>query len=191
MRFVIEHLEPELYEWSMIEYGRISRIVGKNNLIFTNLNERDANKLKKYGNVNEKGIAELNFNNICVLSQYSKTALIAKDKNKFRYFVFGGILGDNPAKKRTNAILKNLKKSNIKFETRNLGNKQIPTDVAVYVAKKILEGRKLSDFKFVDELEIEINDNESINLPFRYVVDKNKAIISEKLVEYLRKRKEF
>ena len=67
----------------------------------------------------------------------------------------------------------------------------MPTDTAVYVAKKILEGKKLSDFRFVDELEIEINDNESINLPFRYVVDNNKLIINEKLVGYLRKREEF
>ena len=191
MKFIIEHLEPELYEWCMIEYGHISRIVGKSNLIFTNLNEKDANKLKKYGVVYSKSISELKLKNLCVLSQHSKKTLTANDKNKFRYFVFGGILGDNPAKNRTDAILKNLKKSDIKFETRNLGNKQMPTDTAVYVAKKILEGKKLSDFRFVDELEIEINDNESINLPFRYVVDNNKLIINEKLVGYLRKREEF
>ena len=28
--------------------------------------------------------------------------------------------------------------------------------------------------RFVDELEIEINENESIKLPFRYAVDNNK-----------------
>ena len=67
----------------------------------------------------------------------------------------------------------------------------MPTDTAVYIAKKILEGKKLSSFKFVDELEIDINDNESITLPFRYVVDREKLIINEKLVQYLRKRKEF
>ena len=67
----------------------------------------------------------------------------------------------------------------------------MPTDTAVYVAKRILGGKKLSDFKFVDELKIEVNDNESVTLPFRYVVDGKKLIINEKLVEYLRKRKEF
>ena len=79
----------------------------------------------------------------------------------------------------------------MKFETRNLGGKQMPTDTAVYVAKKILEGKKLSDFKFVDELEIEINENESIVLPFRYVTDNNRLVINDKLVEYLRKRRDF
>lgn len=67
----------------------------------------------------------------------------------------------------------------------------MPTDAAIYVTKKILEGRKLEDFKFIDEVEIEINENESVVLPFRYVVDNNKLIINEKLVEYLRKRKGF
>ena len=192
MKFVIEHLEPELYEWCLIEYEHISKIVDKYKLIFSNIkNKRDAGKLKKYGTVFEKSVSKLNFSNICVLSQYSNKALTAKDKNKFQYFVFGGILGDNPSKKRTNILIKSLKKHNIKFETRGLGSKQMPTDAAVYVAKKILEGKKLNDFKFVDELEIEINENESVKLPFRFVIDDNKLIINDKLVEYLRKRKEF
>jgi len=67
----------------------------------------------------------------------------------------------------------------------------MPTDIVVYVAKEILDGKKLNDLKFVDELEIEINENESVVLPFRYAVDGNKVVIDEKLVEYLRKRKEF
>ena len=191
MKFIIEHLEQELYEWYLIEYEHISKIVGKRNLIFTNIKNKYTNKLKKYGKVYKKSIAELNFKSICVLNQYSKKTLITKDKNKFKYLVFGGILGDNPAKKRTNQIIRQLKKQKIKFGMRNLGNKQMPTDVAVYVSKKILDGSKLSDLKFIDEVEIEINENESIILPFRYVVDNNRLVINEKLVEYLKKRKEF
>ena len=125
------------------------------------------------------------------MSQYSEKTLKTADKNNFEYFVFGGILGDNPARRRTSAIIDNLKNKKIKFEERNLGNKQMPTDAAVYVAKKILDGKRLNDFKFVDELEIEVNENESINLPFRYAVDYTKVVISEELVKYLRKRNEF
>ncbi len=192
MKFIIEHLEAELYEWCLIEYIHISGIVGKENLIFTNIKDKnDASKLKKYGDVFGKTIAELKFGSICVLSQYSNKTLETNDKNKFKYLVFGGILGDNPAKKRTNDIIDELKRNKISFEDRNLGNIQMPTDNAVYAAKKILDGSKLSDLKFINEVEIEINDNESVTLPFRYVVDNNRIIISEKLVEYLRKRKEF
>ena len=55
----------------------------------------------------------------------------------------------------------------------------MPTDVAVYVTKRILDGKKFSDFRFAGEVEIEINENESVQLPFRYIVDNNKIIISE------------
>ena len=134
---------------------------------------------------------KFNKNKVCVLSQYSTKTLTAKDKSQFQYFIFGGILGDNPAKRRTEDITKELKNKKIKFEVRNLGKKQMPTDAAAYVAKKILEGKKLSDFRFVDELEVQINKDESVNLNFRYVVDNGKVVISEKLVDYLRKRKEF
>ena len=192
MKFVIEHLEPEVYEWCLIEYEYISKIVHRSNLIFSNIkNKNDIPKLKKYGKVYEKSFSELKLDKICILSQYSDKALTTIDKNKFGYFVVGGILGDNPAKRRTNTITNNLKKNKIKFETRNLGDEQMPTDNAIYVTKKILEGLKLSDLKFVDEIEIEIDENESISLPFRYAVDGNKLVINEKLVEYLRKREEF
>ena len=191
MKFIIEHLEPELYKWCLIEYEHISKIVGKNKLIFTNIKKKYKNKLKKYGIVYGKRVVELKLKNICVLSQYCKKSLKTEDKNKFKYFVFGGILGDNPAKKRTNSIVNNLKNNKIKFGIRNLGKKQMPTDTAVYVVKKILNGKKLNYFKFVDEVEIEVNENESVVLPFTYVVDGNKLVINEKLVEHLRKRKEF
>jgi len=192
MKFVIEHLEPELHDWCLIEYEHIFKIVGKNNLIFTNIKkQKDVKKLQKYGAVYEKSMADLNFQNICVLTQYSEKTLMANDKSKFQYFVFGGILGDNPAKKRTNILINNFKKRKTKFETRNLGSRQMPTDVAVFVASQILSGKKLNDLKFIDDLEIEINENESVTLPFRYVVDGNRLVINEKLVEHLRKRKEF
>ena len=192
MKFVIEHLEPELYDWCVIEYEHISKIVGKGNLIFTNIkNKKEGNKLKKHGATHKESVSESDFKKICVLSQYSEKTLKTSDKNKFVHLVFGGILGDNPAKKRTIKLTKKLEKEGLNFETGNLGKKQMPTDTAVYVAKKILEGKKLGDFKFVDELEIEINENESVNLNFRFAVDDDKPVINEKLVDYVRKKDEF
>ena len=198
MKFAIEHLEPELFEWCLIEYWHISKIVGKENLVFTNIkNKNDAFKLKKLGSVFEKIISELNNelnfnkNKICILSQYAEKTLETNDKSKFGFFVFGGILGDKPAKRRTEDIIKEWKQNEIKFEERNLGSVQMPTDNAVYVSKKILDGAKLNELNFIDEVEVQINENESVHLPFRYIIDNDKLIISEKLVEHLRKRKEF
>jgi len=185
-------MDNELYEWSFLEYRHISEFVGKESLIFTNIeNQADSKKLEKYGTVKKEKISNLIPHKVCVLSQYAEKILETKDKSHFDFFIFGGILGDNPAKKRTEDIINSLKAKNIKFEERNLGNVQMPTDVAVYVAKKILEGAKFSELKFIDKVEIDINDNECIDLPFRYIVDNHKLIISEQLVEYLKNREEF
>ncbi|MAG91419.1 hypothetical protein CMO83_01980 [Candidatus Woesearchaeota archaeon] len=191
MKFIIEHLEKELYDWCLIEYEHISKIVGKENLIFTNVSSKDVWKLDKYGIVHVESFSDLDFDKICVLSQYAEGGLSQEDAAKFDYFLFGGILGDNPAKKRTNELIDKLKKSGKHYGTRNLTDKQMPTDVAVFAAKKVLEGAKISDLKFVDEVEIQIKEGESTVLPFRYVVDGKKAVISEKMVEYLRKKKGF
>ena len=83
MKFIIEHLEPELYEWCLIEYGQISKIIGKNNAIFTNINKNGKGKLKDYGTVYEESVSNLNFNNICVLSQYAeKTRYLVSSLSK-------------------------------------------------------------------------------------------------------------
>ena len=192
MKYIIEHLEPELWEWCMIEYEHISEIVGRENLIFTNVkSKKDADMLKGLGAVHEKNVSESDFGRICVLSQYAEKTLATNDKNNFDAVIFGGILGDNPAKKRTENIINDLKKSGKTFEERNLGKLQMPTDNAIYAVKKIFDGKKLSDFKFADKMEIEINDSESVELDFRYIIDNNKPVISEKLVEYLRNKEDF
>ena len=48
MKFIIEHLEKKLFEWCLIEYEHISKIVGKNNLIITNVKKSDLSKLKSF-----------------------------------------------------------------------------------------------------------------------------------------------
>lgn len=182
MKFIIEHLDPELFEWCLIEYEHISAMVGKENVIFTNIKKKDSKKLSSFGEVHTDKIKERGLCKGCILDPYAKEELKPEDKEKFEYFIFGGILGNNPAQKRTELLTKQLD-----FPTRNLGKKQMSTDTAVFVTKKILEGRKLKDFHFVDNLEIEVQEGESVELPYRYVVEDKKVILSEKLVEHIRK----
>jgi ribosome biogenesis SPOUT family RNA methylase Rps3 len=105
MKFIIEHLEPELFEWCRIEYEHISEIVGKQNLIFTNVkNSKNKKFLENLGLVYSDSICEKDFGKMCVLSQFAKKTLVSSDKNNFDCFLFGGILGDNPPKKRTEHI---------------------------------------------------------------------------------------
>jgi ribosome biogenesis SPOUT family RNA methylase Rps3 len=185
MKFIIEHLEPRLYKWCIIEYTHISEIVGKENLIFTNIRENDIKKLEKLGEVYTKSVKKMNFDNSCVLDPFAKKELTSSDK--FDYMILGGILGDEPMKKRTELELTNF----IDAKVRHLGKKQMSTDTAVYVSKYIVDGGKFSDINFQDEIEIDIREGESIQLPFRYVLKNNKPMLPKGLIEFLKKRKDF
>lgn len=185
MKFVIEHLEPEVFDWCVVEYRHISKIVGKKNLIFTNV-KKGKEKLEGLGEINESSVQDMDLKNACVLDPEAKKTLSASDK-KFDYLIFGGILGDFPPKKRTKIELS----SKLNFEIRNLGKEQMSTDTAVYVAKKLIEGKKLSDFEFKDEIEVDVDEGESVILPYRYVIKDGKPLLPEGFVEFLRKREEF
>src|SRR3989338_5076912 len=153
--YVIEHLEPRLWKWCIIEYKHISEIVGKENLWFTNI-KKGSKELEKYGKVIRKSVSELGLKKCCVLDPEAEKTLQSKDSEQFDYFVFGGILGDNPPKKRTKEELT----FKIGCDSRDIGKEQMSTDNAVYTVREIISGKRISDLKFKDKIEIEIGKNE-------------------------------
>ena len=185
--YIIEHLEPELYQWCLIEYKSISKIVGKQNLWFTNIKEKEKSRLKNLGKVFTKSVKSLNLKDACILDPEASKVLTLKDSKQFKYFIFGGILGDYPPRKRTKEELTPF----LKGKTRNIGREQFSTDNAVYVVKQITSGIALKRMKFQNELEIKINKIESILLPYSYPLIKNKPKISNELVQFLKKKKIF
>lgn len=187
--FIIEHLEPEVFEWCLIEYKHISKIVGKENLWFTNLKKiKGAEKLKKLGKCFNESVKTMNLQNICVLDPQADKILEPSEAKEFNYLIFGGILGDYPPKQRTKEEL-------TKFidygEIRNIGKEQMSTDNAVYVVNEIVEGNKFENLEFQDIIQIRINSVESVELPYRYRLIKDKPVISKELVKYLKNKKEF
>ncbi len=193
MKFVIEHLEKRVWPWCLIEYESIKDIVGKEKLIFTNIKRRNKN-LEKLGKCFKerffKIVLEKNINpkKVCVFDPQAKKTISPNEAKEFDYFVFGGILGDHPPKKRTKKELSPTLKGCI---FRNLGKKQFPTDNAVLVVKKIIEGKKFKDLNFKDKLEIKINEIESVELPFRYMIEEEKPFIREKLLNYIKRKRKF
>ncbi len=189
--FIIEHLEPKLWPWCMIEYRQISKIIGKSNLWFTNIkNKKDKSRLIRYGKVIENSVRDigLKLDKACILDPSASKTIIPKEAKQFNYFIFGGILGDYPARKRTKKELTiNLKD----IEKRNIGKKQLSTDNAVYVVKEIIKGRNLKSIKMKNKIEIKINKIESIILPYRYPLINGKPNISDELIKYLKNKKEF
>lgn len=178
----------------MIEYEHIHELLGKDRerIWFTNLKtEENMKKLGNFGRTFLESIRSMNLKNICILDPEAEQTLKPEENPRFEFYVFGGILGDHPPKKRTaKELTKFLPES---AEKRNIGKKQMSTDNAVYTVFQIAEkGKKFDELKFKDEVEIEINDVESVELPYRYNIDEKGGIfMSPKIVEYLKKKQGF
>lgn len=182
--YVIEHLEQKVWKWCLIEYKHISQIVGKENLWFTKV-KRKNRELEKYGKVSKQSVKELDLKKACLLDPDAHLTLSPEEAKKFDYFIFGGILGDYPPKKRTKQLLTRF----LTAEPRNIGKKQMSTDNAVMVVKLIREGTPLEKIPFQDHIEVETGKNESVQFPFRYVLCEGKPLVSKELVDYLKKKK--
>ncbi len=192
MKYIIEHLEPRVYKWCMIEYKHISKIAGKENLLFANVKtKRQRKELSKLGKIYKESVRDLmqgilKHKRVCLMDANAKKILVPEDARRFDFLVFGGILGDEPPRGRTMEEL-----GKLGLAARNLGKKQMPTDSAVYAAKKIMSGKRIEQLDFVDGIEIKIRDGESVMLPFRYIVENSKPLLPYGLLEHLRKRKGF
>ncbi len=191
--FVIEHLEPQLWKWCKFEYENISKIVGKTNLLFTNV-KRKNKFLESIGKVEKNRIFELNLDEkrFCILDPDAKEILTPEDEKRFDYFIFGGILGDDPPRKRTGPELSSFIPN---AEKRHIGDRQMSTDNAVLTTKLILEGKKFEDINFVDSPELEMGKFRFLELPYRYinVGTKEKPIpqMSKRLFQFLKNKKGF
>ena len=184
VRFIIEHMEKEMYDWCVMEYKHISQIVGKDNLIFTNVN-KGMEKIQGLGEIKKEPVENLSIIRVCVLDPDANKKLVPGEK--FDNYVFGGILGDNPPRARTKDLVFRMPKA----ERRHLGPKQMSTDTAVLVTKLISDGKHIEDIKFKDNVEISIKPGESVILPYRYVMQNRKPVLAPGLIETLKKQKGF
>ena len=184
MIFIIEHLEPKVFKWCVLEYSHISKWVGKNNLLFTNTK---SSVLKKFGKVEPKSVKKMRFEKACVLDPESKQELTPAIAKKYNYFIFGGILGDDPPKERTKVELTKF----LPYPSYNLGKAQMSTDTAVIVTKMICDGKKLSQIKFQQGVEIKISEYEEVHLPYKYLLVKGKPLLAPGIADMLRKQKTF
>lgn len=101
---------------------------------------------------------------VCLLDPKAPKALCPEDAEHFDAFLFGGILGDDPPRDRT-AQLRQLG-----FEGRHLDTVQMTTDTAVYVTSLVVDGGNALDaLPYIDHPTIQFNEQESVEMPFRYV----------------------
>ena len=182
-KFIIEHLEPEVYPWCLLEYAHISKRVGKTNLIFTNVT-KGAIKLKNLGEIKKESVKDLKLKRACILDPTAQKTLTPEIAKQCDYFIFGGILGDNPQRFRTKKELS----SKLNFPKFNLGAKQMSTDTAVIVCKKIVDGVNLDKLKFVEEYFVDEGEGLERIMPYRYLVEAGKVVFTPGLRKLLKKQ---
>ncbi|CAI2165408.1 16012_t:CDS:2 [Funneliformis geosporum] len=164
-------MEDNLHEWCLLEYCHIATFINPHHLYFTNLSKSSEMSLKnseilKEANLLTENITNINLSmdKICLLDPASNQVLEPTDGDSFEYFLFGGILGDDPPRDRTAELRR------LGFPSRNLGAMQMTTDTALFVTNKILEDKtSINQIPYIDFPEIKIDKTESVIMPFRYV----------------------
>ncbi|KAJ3243329.1 hypothetical protein HDU77_010453 [Chytriomyces hyalinus] len=189
-KFIIEHMEEGLTDWVKLEYSNMIKQVGHKNLILTSLtpstlaqcppNIQDGAvctslSAVEYVTSQGKGIA-----NVLLLDPSAPKQMDPSD-SVFEYLLFGGILGDDPPRDRTKELRV------LGFEGRHLGPIQMTTDTAVMVAKRIVDGKRLQDIEFVDKPELQLRKGESVEMPFRYIVENGQPLVPAGFLDLLRK----
>ncbi|TPX70825.1 hypothetical protein SpCBS45565_g01480 [Spizellomyces sp. 'palustris'] len=193
-KYIVEHMEPELDEWSELEYANILQKVGQHRLYLTHVHPDLLARLPERIGPNSgivsttKAVLELDEVDpakVILLDPSATQPLEPSDGESFEWLLFGGILGDDPPQDRTKELRK------LGFATRHLGPVQMTTDTAVIVAKHVIEGKiPLDKLEYVDRPEIRLGKKETVELPFRYLVKEGKPQLPNGLLELLKKSNE-
>jgi ribosome biogenesis SPOUT family RNA methylase Rps3 len=179
---IIEHCEPTLSEWLLLEYKHSAQLWDEN-LLFTKVTDTKTKKiLQRLGSVKKEKAKDLYAGRNCiVLDPQAKHPLITKDCASAEALIVGGLLGYEKPQGRTKTLIS----ASSGFQTRHLGTLQLSIDGAVCVIKAITLGLRLNDIEIAKEIEIIHDSIHSTLLPFGYPIIENKPIITPGLVEYL------
>ena len=135
-----------------------------------------------------QSVSKLNVKRVCVLDPEAEKTFAPEEAEEFDYVVFGGILGNHPPEKRTKKELTSFLPD---AQSRNIGEKQMSTDNAVYVVKEIIQGKPLSEIPFKEGITIQLAKNESTSFPYRYALVNSKPLVSQELIDYLKRKRGF
>jgi ribosome biogenesis SPOUT family RNA methylase Rps3 len=194
MKFIVEHLEPECDEWSLLEYRNIASKVGPENLILSGLDKDLIKKLDVDAQLSSTGVLELcktnafglDFNKVLLCDPASTVPLSPQDAANYDALLFGGILGDDPPRDRTKEL------RDLGFSTRHLGPVQMTTDTACMAAHRVFHDQiPLEDLKIVDRPVIRLGKKEEVEMPFRYLLGESGPILPLGMMDLLRRSNEM
>lgn len=142
--FVVEHMDPELESWQLLEYQTIGSecAAADSRFLLTGLpkavpelalveqSPKSVDDLVSSANIPKE--------RVCLLDPRGESDLAPEDGEKFDVFVFGGILGDDPPRDRTAEL-------RVKgFKGRRLGKEQLTTDTAARVTRIVVQDKSRS-----------------------------------------------
>ncbi|KZT54471.1 DUF431-domain-containing protein [Calocera cornea HHB12733] len=114
---------------------------------------------------------------VCLLDPKAPEPLRPGDGELFEWFLFGGILGDDPPRDRTSELRA------LGFPGRHLGQVQMTTDTALGVTKRVVVDK--GTLPYVDFPTIRFNARESVEMPFRYLVQGGEPLMPPGMRELL------
>eukprot|EP00744_Colponema_vietnamica_P023341 GILI01033743.1.p1 GENE.GILI01033743.1~~GILI01033743.1.p1 ORF type:complete len:275 (+),score=80.08 GILI01033743.1:30-827(+) len=188
MRYLVEHLEDVMGEWCVLEYKHIAKLVGATNMLIANIPREHSKLLPSEIPCTVKSVAalELECSRVCLLDMFSDKEICPEEKDVFRHYVFGGVLGDHPPKDKSGVIRSYC---GGQFVRRVLGGRQMTLDTAVHFVKRIVEDQTpISAIPFEDDIHLKLDRFSTLRMPFRYMLDgKGKPIVPPGFVELQRK----
>ncbi|KAI1301014.1 hypothetical protein EDD11_005870 [Mortierella claussenii] len=160
-----------MHAWCKLEYEHMISVCGPDHVYFTALTPKtlaDMPETLSKAHCHTEDILTMGdripHEKVCLLDPASPQVLSPEDADKFDYYLFGGILGDDPPRDRTGELRK------LGFATRHLGSVQMTTDTALNVTRRVVEGKTpLDQIPFVDHPEIKLRKKETVTMPFRYI----------------------
>ncbi|KAL1948516.1 hypothetical protein VTO73DRAFT_12591 [Trametes versicolor] len=204
--YIIEHMEEDdetsksIPKWVELEYSHMRSFAGPDATVqFTHLSPTSCNTLTSLfaqnpdpsrapAHAHQKSVLQLMeekgvpLEKVCLLDPRAEKELSPEDGDgRFEWFLFGGILGDDPPRDRTGELRV------LGFPGRHLGPVQMTTDTALGVTKIVVQDKKpLSDIPFIEFPTIVFNAKESVEMPFKYISDGKDPILPPGMREHLR-----
>lgn len=142
--FIVEHMDPELEKWQVLEYSTIAKECTESKSQFilsglpaavSELSQVEQSPQSVDDLVSSAGIPK---ERVCLLDPRGESDIAPEDGDKFDVFVFGGILGDDPPRDRTAEL-------RVKgFAGRRLGKEQLTTDTAARVTRIVVQDKSES-----------------------------------------------